>query len=81
MQRLPPRYYRLHGFYSQIYEFICGMGVVAVDIALVALNLHFLSDVVAGSFVGGWVGLFSVAVCRASELGMRLVKTDIVASE
>jgi membrane-associated phospholipid phosphatase len=60
---------------------ICGMGVVAVDIALVALNLHFLSDVVAGSFVGGSVGLFTVAVCRASQLGMRLVKTDIVASE
>jgi membrane-associated phospholipid phosphatase len=53
---------------------ICAIGVVAADIGLVALNLHFLSDVVAGSFVGVSTGLFTVALWRASELGMQVVK-------
>jgi membrane-associated phospholipid phosphatase len=60
---------------------ICGIGVVTVDIALVALNLHFLSDVVAGSFLGGSVGLFTVALWRASELGMQVAKTNTVTLE
>lgn len=45
---------------------ICVIGVAAVDIGLVALNLHFLSDVVAGSFLGASTGLFTVALWRAS---------------
>jgi len=49
---------------------ICVIGVIAVDIGLVALNLHFFSDVVAGSFVGISTGLFTVALWRASDLGM-----------
>jgi membrane-associated phospholipid phosphatase len=53
---------------------ICGIGVVGVDIGLVALNLHFLSDVVAGSFVGISTGLFTVALWRASEHAMQGVK-------
>jgi membrane-associated phospholipid phosphatase len=60
---------------------ICGIGVVTVDIALVALNLHFLGDVVAGSFLGGSVGLFTVALWHASELGTQVVKTNTVTSE
>jgi membrane-associated phospholipid phosphatase len=52
---------------------ICAIGVVAVDIGLIALNLHFLSDVIAGSFLGVSTGLFTVALWRASELGMQLV--------
>lgn len=46
----------------------CAIGVIAVDICLVALNLHFFSDVVAGSFVGISTGLFTVALWHASGL-------------
>jgi membrane-associated phospholipid phosphatase len=46
---------------------ICTIGVLATDIGLVALNLHFLSDVVAGSFVGFSTGLFTVALWRSSD--------------
>ena len=34
----------------------------AADIELVLLNLHFISDVVAGTFVGASTGLFTVAL-------------------
>jgi membrane-associated phospholipid phosphatase len=44
---------------------ICAICIVAVDCALVALNLHFLSDVIAGSFIGFSVGLFTVTLSRA----------------
>jgi membrane-associated phospholipid phosphatase len=53
---------------------ICAIGVIATDLGLVALNLHFLSDVVAGSFVGISTGLFTVALWRASEPAMQAVK-------
>jgi membrane-associated phospholipid phosphatase len=56
---------------------ICAIGVVAVDIALVALNVHFLSDVVAGTFLGLSTGLFTVALWRASELQTQDVKWSI----
>ena len=49
---------RLRGLWA-----IC---VIAADIGLVAMNIHFLSDVVAGSFVGVSTGLFTVAAWRAS---------------
>ena len=60
---------------------ICTIGLIAVDIGLVALNLHFLSDVVAGSFVGISTGLFTVALWRASELEMQVAKTNTVTLE
>ena len=41
--------------------------VIAADIELVAVNIHFLSDVVAGSFVGVSTGLFTIAAWRASD--------------
>jgi membrane-associated phospholipid phosphatase len=44
---------------------ICATCIVAVDCGLVALNLHFLSDVIAGSFTGFSVGLFTVALSRS----------------
>jgi len=44
-----------------------GIGIVGADAGLVALNFHFLSDVVAGSFVGASTGLFTVALWRASR--------------
>jgi membrane-associated phospholipid phosphatase len=53
---------------------ICAIGIITVDLGLVALNLHFLSDVVAGSFIGISTGLFTVALWRASEPAMQGVK-------
>jgi membrane-associated phospholipid phosphatase len=44
---------------------ICAICILAVDCGLVALNLHFLSDVIAGSFTGFSAGLFTVALSRA----------------
>jgi membrane-associated phospholipid phosphatase len=57
---------------------ICAIGVVAVDIGLVALNIHFLSDVVAGTFVGVSTGIFTIALWRASEFEMQVVKLGSV---
>jgi len=37
--------------------------VGAADLGLVLLNLHFVSDVVAGTFVGASTGLFTVTLC------------------
>lgn len=47
---------------------VCAICIVGVDIALVALNLHFLSDVIAGTFIGCSTGLFTVALWRASPV-------------
>lgn len=44
---------------------ICGICIVGIDCGLIALNLHFLSDVIAGSFTGFSAGLFSVGLSRA----------------
>jgi membrane-associated phospholipid phosphatase len=54
----------------------CTIGLIAVDIGLVALNLHFLSDVVAGSFVGVSTGLFTVALWSASKVEIQVAKLD-----
>jgi membrane-associated phospholipid phosphatase len=43
---------------------VWGAAIVIADVGLVALNLHFLSDVVVGSFVGVSTGLFTVALWR-----------------
>jgi membrane-associated phospholipid phosphatase len=40
----------------------------AADLGLVLLNLHFVSDVVAGTFVGASTGVFTVTLC-ASMVG------------
>jgi membrane-associated phospholipid phosphatase len=66
MPRQPALCCRLCGFYSRS----CAIGIIAVDLGLVALNLHFLSDVIAGSFVGVSTGLFTVALWGASEPAM-----------
>lgn len=47
---------------------ICAICILGIDCGLVALNLHFLSDVVAGSFTGASAGLFTVALSRAIGL-------------
>jgi membrane-associated phospholipid phosphatase len=54
----------------------CTIALIAVDIGLVALNLHFLSDVVAGSFVGISTALFSVALWSASKVEIQLAKLN-----
>jgi len=53
------------------------IGVVAVDIGLVAVNQHFLGDVVAGSFLGVSTGLFTMALWRAAELEAQIAKVAI----
>jgi membrane-associated phospholipid phosphatase len=45
---------------------VWGMGVVIAAVGLVALNLHFLSDVIVGSFVGVSAGLFTVVLWRST---------------
>ncbi len=52
--------------------------IVATDTALVVMNIHFLSDVVAGSFVGVSTGMFTVAAWRASDDRKRTINTDDV---
>jgi membrane-associated phospholipid phosphatase len=37
--------------------------MIATDVGLVLLNFHFVSDVIAGTFVGVSAGLFIVALC------------------
>ena len=54
----------------------CTIGLIAVDIGLVALNLHFLSDVVAGSFVGISAGLFTVALWSTSQVEIQLAELN-----
>jgi membrane-associated phospholipid phosphatase len=54
----------------------CTIGLIAVDVSLVALNLHFLSDVVAGSFVGISTGVFTVALWSASTVEIQAAKLD-----
>jgi membrane-associated phospholipid phosphatase len=40
---------------------------IAIDMGLVMLNLHFLSDVIAGTFIGFSTGLFTIYLWRATE--------------
>ena len=56
----------------------CTIGLIAVDIGLVALNLHFLSDVVAGSFVGISAGLFTVALWSTSKVEIQVAELDYI---
>lgn len=51
--------------------------IVAADVGLVLLNLHFVSDVVVGTFVGASTGLFTAALCTPKTwLGSRLQGTQ-----
>jgi membrane-associated phospholipid phosphatase len=44
---------------------VCAICIAAADVGLVLLNLHFVSDVVVGTFVGVSTGMFTVALCAA----------------
>jgi membrane-associated phospholipid phosphatase len=41
---------------------VWALGICVADLGLILLNLHFVSDVVAGSFVGASTGLFTVTL-------------------
>jgi len=49
-------------------RFLYAICIGAADIGLVLLNLHFISDVVAGTFVGASTGLFTVALFLPNAL-------------
>jgi membrane-associated phospholipid phosphatase len=59
--------------YPQL-RIVCAGCTVTASAMLVILNFHFLSDVVAGAFVGISTGLFSVSLWRAS--GQRMAEQD-----
>jgi membrane-associated phospholipid phosphatase len=42
---------------------LCVLLIGAADAGLILLNLHFVSDVVAGTFVGLSTGMFTLALC------------------
>jgi membrane-associated phospholipid phosphatase len=60
---------------------VCAIGVLLADAGLVVLNLHFLGDVVAGSFVGFSAGLFTVMVWRASSVGSNIKAPSVISAE
>ena len=51
--------------------------IVAADIGLVLLNLHFISDVVAGTFAGPSTGLFTVALFLSNAQLIEHTKFDV----
>ena len=44
------------------YQRLRGLWVIAVGAGLVGLNYHFLSDVLAGSFLGSSIGWMATAI-------------------
>ena len=60
----------------------CAICMVAADLGLVLSNLHFISDVVVGTFVGISGGLFTVALWNAAgrtdSPGLLPAKSDLV---
>jgi membrane-associated phospholipid phosphatase len=49
------------------WRILYAVAIIAVNVGLVVLDLHFLSDVVAGSFVGISTALFTIAIWKAIE--------------
>ena len=60
----------------------CAICIAAADLGLVLSNLHFISDVVVGTFVGISVGLFTIALWNAASRpdspGLLSAKSDLV---
>jgi len=60
----------------------CAICIAAADLGLVLSNLHFISDVVVGTFVGISVGLFTIALWNAAgrpdSPGLLSAKSDLV---
>ncbi|HTV28355.1 MAG TPA: phosphatase PAP2 family protein [Xanthobacteraceae bacterium] len=55
--------------------------IVVIDASLVMLNLHFLGDVIAGTFVGFSSGLFTVYLWRATYSRLAAETTPIMVRE
>jgi membrane-associated phospholipid phosphatase len=54
------------------WRWACGLAAAAEAVALIGLNYHFVSDVIAGGFVGGIVGAYT-ACCTGLAGPNRLV--------
>jgi membrane-associated phospholipid phosphatase len=55
------------------YRVLYGLSIAAVAVGLVGANFHFLSDVIAGAFLGCSIGWLSVSIW---ELGTRKVRPE-----
>jgi membrane-associated phospholipid phosphatase len=54
---------------------VCAICIAAADVGLVLFNLHFVSDVVVGTFVGVSTGMFTVALCAPAAQSNSLTPT------
>lgn len=43
---------------------VCGLAFLAEAAGLIGMNYHFVSDVIAGGFIGGIVGAYTVCLCE-----------------
>ena len=57
------------------------MCIGTADIWLVLLNLHFISDVVAGTFVGASTGLFTVVLFLPNARLIERTKFDVAVAD
>jgi membrane-associated phospholipid phosphatase len=55
----------------------CALGILLVDVGLVALNIHFVSDVIAGTFVGNSTGLFIISLLRVSAANLAVQRDTL----
>lgn len=51
------------------WRWLCVAGTVAIAGSLVGMNYHFVSDVIAGGFLGGIVGAWFAVVCGLNDSG------------
>jgi len=52
------------------WRWACGLASAAVTVGLLAMDYHFVSDVIAGAFVGGIVGTYTAHFCGVQTLEM-----------
>ena len=67
MQRESPRSFPSSGWGCPVARWLYAIIALPMLIALVAMDYHFVSDVVAGSVLGAIVGAWSVILCRAPD--------------
>ena len=63
--RLPAPSSRCFGCFIRKLRPLYALAVLAVAVGLIGANYHFLSDVIAGGFVGTSTGWMTVALWRA----------------
>jgi membrane-associated phospholipid phosphatase len=49
------------------WRWACGLASLAVAAGLLGMNYHFVSDVIAGSFVGGVVGMYAASLAALNS--------------